>query len=78
MADRAPPELLDAHEQRELLTMAENLWCDLQANNIGGFSDGNRPFYIVHEFKRVIEKFSARDVGLNWTYNQLMEIGLKP
>lgn len=69
--ERPYPQLLSADEERDLLTQAEQLWADLQANNIGGFSDGNRPFHIVWAFKTVIEKFGNRDVGLKWSKDQL-------
>lgn len=65
------PELLDATERKEILSAAEFLWRDLQENNLGGFSGGNRPFYILHEFKRVIEKYGHRDVGLTWSKDEL-------
>lgn len=69
--NRTPPELLTEDERKSLLKDAELLWKDLQDNNLGGYSDGNRPFYILHEFKRVIEKYGHRDVGLNWSKNDL-------
>jgi hypothetical protein len=68
---RQPPKLLSEQEAADLLAQAEALWADLQANNLGGFSGINRPFYILHEFKRVIEKFGGRDVGLRWSKNDL-------
>lgn len=71
MIDRPYPQLLDADEQKALLARAEQLWTDLQANNIGGFAGPNRPFYIMHEFKRVIEQFGCRDVGLTWSNDDL-------
>jgi hypothetical protein len=69
--DRPFPELLDNAETKALLERAEYLWSDLQANNLGGYSGINRPFYILNEFKRVIEEFGNRDVGLNWSKDQL-------
>lgn len=72
MTDQRPyPELLDIDEIENLLRMSEELWEDLQANNLGGFSGVNRPFYILNQFKRVIEEFGHRDVGLNWSKDQL-------
>jgi hypothetical protein len=68
---RAPPELLSKDEEAALLAQAEQLWEDLQRNNLGGFSGINRPFYILHEFRRVIEQFGHRDVGLTWSKNDL-------
>jgi hypothetical protein len=68
---RTPPELFSEAERKEILADAEALWADLQKNNLGGFSDGNRPFYILHEFKRIIEKYGHRDVGLTWSKNEL-------
>lgn len=69
--ERPYPNLLSREEAHELLTYAECLWHDLQGNNLGGFSGINRPFYILHEFERVIEKFGRRDVGLHWSQDQL-------
>lgn len=72
MTDKRPyPELLTDSESKQLLSMAEMLWDDLQSNNLGGFSGINRPFWILAEFKRVIEEFGHRDVGLTWSKNQL-------
>lgn len=68
---RPYPELLSNDEQREMLTLAEQLWSDLQDNNLGGFSGCNRPFYILHEFHRVIEQYGHRDTGLHWSKDQL-------
>jgi hypothetical protein len=68
---RNPPELLTTEEKSSLLMEAEDLWAALQANNIGGYSDANRPFYILHIFKLVIEKYGHRDVGINWSKNDL-------
>lgn len=70
-ADRPPPELLSTEESKELLTKAEELWRDLEENNLGGFSSINRPFYILWKFKEVIEKFGHRDVGLTWSKIEL-------
>lgn len=70
-AAREYPELLTPDEAKEILREAENLWRDLQQNNLGGFSNGNRPFYILHAFKTVIEKYGRRDVGLTWSKNDL-------
>lgn len=68
---RPPPELLSTEESKELLTKAEGLWRDLQENNLGGFSGINRPFYILHAFRSVIEQFGHRDTGLTWSKNDL-------
>lgn len=68
---RPYPELLSATEGKELLGLAEELWSDLQRNNLGGYSGINRPFYILNEFRRVIEQFGRRDVGLHWSKNDL-------
>lgn len=65
------PKLLNRQESSDLLEMAEWLWDDLQKNDLGGFSDGNRPFYILGEFKRIIEDFGGRDIGFRWSKNQL-------
>jgi len=71
MSEREPPELLSEQERKEILADAERLWRDLQSNKLGGYSDGNRPFYILHEFKAVIEKYGKRDVGSTWSKNDL-------
>jgi len=68
---RAYPDLMSVDERKSLLAEAENLWRDLHANNLGGFSGVNRPFYILHEFKRVIEKYGRRDVGLTWSNDDI-------
>ena len=68
---REPPELLSDAERKQLLADAERLWARLEANDIGGFSGVNRPFYILHAFKEVIEKYGGRDVGLTWSKNDL-------
>ena len=69
--DRPFPELLTSEEGAKLLSRAEELWRRLQENKIGGFSGINRPFYILYEFKAVIEEFGHRDVGLLWSQHQL-------
>lgn len=72
MSDGKPyPELLTEDERKSILKEAEQLWSDLQANNLGGYSGGNRPFYILHAFKLAIEKYGHRDVGLSWSKNDL-------
>lgn len=65
------PDLLSEVERKQLLADAEWLWRRLEANDIGGFSGINRPFYILHAFKEVIEKYGRRDVGLSWSKNDL-------
>lgn len=79
MTEQRPyPELLDGKEESSLLARAEQLWRDLQDNNLGGFSGVNRPFYIVAEFRRVIEDFGHRDTGLNWSRDDLNAHPEKP
>lgn len=68
---RTPPDLLSAEEQRALLTDAEQLWRDLEGNQLGGFSNINRPFWVLFAFKQVIEKYGRRDVGLKWAQDDL-------
>jgi hypothetical protein len=68
---RPYPELLSEQERASLLAEAEALWVDLLRNDLGGFSNGNRPFHILHHFERVIEKYGHRDVGLTWSKNEL-------
>jgi hypothetical protein len=69
--DRSRPELLSESENRALLKRAEELWRRLQEDKLGGFSGVNRPFWIVGEFRHVIEEFGHRDTGLHWTKDQL-------
>lgn len=64
-------ELLTPAETRSLQSLAERLWRDLQANQLGGYSDGNRPFFIRDAFREVIEKFGRRDTGWTWTPQQI-------
>lgn len=68
---REYPDLLNEQERKDLLKEAEWLWDDLQKNKLGGFSDGNRPFFILYKFKDVIEKFGKRDIGNRWSKNDL-------
>lgn len=68
---RPYPELLTSEERASILLEVEQLWSDLQANELGGFSGANRPFYILHAFKLAIEKYGHRDVGLHWSKNDL-------
>lgn len=70
-AARPYPNLLSAEEQKDILSRAERLWAELEANNLGGFSGCNRPFWIMFEFKNVIEAFGRRDVGLSWSKDDL-------
>lgn len=86
MADTPPPQthtrpypdLLSEAERIDILSDAEGLWRALEANNLGGFSGHNRPFYILHAFKQVIEKYGKRDVGLTWSKNALDEAAPSP
>ena len=77
-AVRAAPNLLSNDEERGILADAEQLWADLQSNNLGGYSGINRPFYILYEFKRVIEKYGNRDVGLTWSKDDIDALPSKP
>lgn len=72
---RQAPELFSKDEKSEILKDAERLWKDLQSNDLGGYSGANRPFYILHAFKEVIEKYGRRDVGLHWSKNDLDALG---
>lgn len=65
------PQLLTAEEKKRIQAKAESLWADLEANQLGGYSDCNRPFWIAHIFQQVIEEFSSRDTGLHWSRDQL-------
>ncbi len=78
MSDRNPPALFTESERKEILAEAESLWKDLQQNDLGGYSGANRPFYILHHFKRVIEKYGNRDVGMTWSRNDLNALEAKP
>ena len=69
--EREYPELFTLEERKVILQDAERLWKDLQSNDLGGYSGVNRPFYILHAFKEVIEKYGRRDVGLTWSRNAL-------
>ena len=69
--ERPYPELLSSEEAKELLSIAENLWTDIQEDELGGYSGVNRPIYIINSFKAVIEQFGRRDVGQHWSKNQL-------
>lgn len=64
-------ELLTPTEKRELQRLAEQLWSHLQANQLGGYSDGNRPLFILGRFREMIEKFGHRDTGWTWTQAQI-------
>lgn len=75
--ERPYPKLLTSAEAKALLSRAEALWDDLQRNDLGGASGINRPFYILREFKQVIEEFGGRDVGLRWSKDQLDAAALK-
>lgn len=68
---RPYPELLSEAERKALLNTAEELWRDLQENQLGGYSGINRPFWILNYFKQMIEKYGRRDTGYRWTPNQL-------
>lgn len=70
-SEREPPELLSVQERKDILRDAEELWRALESNDLGGYSNINRPFYILHAFKQVIEKYGHRDVGLHWSRNDL-------
>lgn len=71
MTDRPYPILFTDEERKSILADVEILWAELQGNELGGFSDINRPFYILHAMKRAIEKYGYRDVGLTWSKRQL-------
>jgi hypothetical protein len=75
---RPYPDLLSEAERKALLGDAEWLWRRLEANDIGGYSGVNRPFYIMHAFKEVIEKYGRRDVGLAWSQNDLEAAKAQP
>lgn len=70
---RPYPNLLSEDEKQRLLQKAENLWEALQQNKLGGFSGINRPFFILNEFREVIEEYGNRDTGLLWSYNDLKQ-----
>lgn len=71
------PDELSKDESAALLKKAEELWKDLQNNNLGGYSGINRPFFIVSEFKEAIEQFGRRDVGLTWSDYRKQEVKKK-
>lgn len=74
---RSVPELLTKEENEWLLKFSENLVKDIIDNDLGGYSGVNRPFHVKFMMEMAIEKLGHRDTGLNWSYNQLKEIGLK-
>ena len=65
------PKLLSEDERASLQKRAEYLLSDLLENNLGGYSGINRPFFIMAAFKEVIEEFTERDVGREWSLNAL-------
>ncbi len=69
MSTRPYPQLLTKAEEASLLARAEQLWRDLQQNQLGGYSGPNRPFWIVGEIKVAIEEFGNRDIGWRWSPN---------
>lgn len=72
MVEKRPyPDLLTPEENRALLTRAEQVWAALQENQLGGFSGGNRPFWILAQFKAVIEQYGHRDIGQTWSKIEL-------
>lgn len=73
LEERPYPHLLSEAETNSLLLKAENLWSALKENKLGGFSGINRPFFILNEFKEIIEEYGCRDVGLTWSYNDLQK-----
>lgn len=74
---REKPNLLTEEEKKWLLNLSECLVKDILEDKLGGYSGVNRPYHAFHMFKVAIERLGKRDVGLQWTYNQLKEIGLK-
>jgi len=56
-------DLLSGEEKRAMLKKAEYLWRRLQANDLGGYSGVNRPFYILNAFMEIIEDYGRRDIG---------------
>ncbi len=73
LSERPYPKLLSDDEKKSLLEKAERLWDDLQEDKLGGFSGINRPLWIVGEFKQVLEEYGKRDVGLEWSVDDLKE-----
>lgn len=70
MTARPYPQPLTKDEEARLLARAEQLWRDLERNQLGGYSGINRPFWIVGEFKVAIEEFGNRDIGWRWSKNE--------
>lgn len=64
-------DLLSADEKKALLKKAETLWKALQTNELGGFSDQNRPFYIFNIFQEIIEDFGHRNTGYRHSQNDV-------
>jgi hypothetical protein len=57
----APPGA-SALERKTLLAKSEQLWDDLQRNELGGYSGINRPFHIAEVFKEIAREARARGV----------------
>lgn len=74
MSQTQEVDLLTTAEEKALLSMAEDVWGRLTANDIGGYSGINRPFYIKWMFKEVIEKYGHRNIGLNLTGEELKKL----
>lgn len=72
---RPCPDKLTPEEEKALLARAERLWRELEENRLGGFSGCNRPFWILAEFKSMIEEFGRRDVGQKWSLDALKAAG---
>jgi len=71
------PELITREEHDWLLKLSEHLVKDILEDKLGGYSGINRPFHAFHVIRVAIEKLGHRDTGLQWSYDQLKEIGLK-
>lgn len=64
-------DLLSTSERADLLKKAEGLWDRLQSNDIGGYSDANRPFYILACFRDVIEDYGKRNTGWHHSFEAI-------
>ncbi len=71
MSETLELRLLSTDEKRALLKKAEWLWAALEKNELGGYSYGNRPFYILEAFKEVIEDFGGRNIGYKLSQNEI-------
>ena len=64
-------KLLTKDEHASIQKFAEDVWVALEENELGGYSGINRPFYLIWMFKKVIEKYGDRNIGLTLTADEV-------